>query len=359
MSLAAPLGAVMVERSKTAETCGLFPRQRPEFRHVYKHGQSRARANPINARKQLDLAMQIGVQRKLGKERLQRAAPPGAKPLDLRFQPGNQRFVAIALKPCLLPARIFLDLFDQPQPLLESCQSGIGGLPDLLAVRRTQGNQAGIDPVVLGPLQMKLRIGANLQRLKDDDDMAATAKPRHDIALISSACFDTNAFDPVPSQPVAKLPITSLVIGNLQNRLATAQRHVELVLAGIDPGRLRAMLGHLRLSLPCDANLAFLQPFGPDEEPVAILLRDDPSRSRAFDPTTGAPFRMAVQNGAFLSEQSILSRPRQYKTRGSTFQTLSFPRKREPSARQRCIGRTSGGAHSQAIAGAGFPLSRE
>src|SRR5207237_5610443 len=137
-----------------------------------------------------------------------------------------------------------------------------------------------------------------------------SAKPLHHIAFIPATGFDPDPLNPMPAQPGQKLRVSCFVIGDLQNIATATQRHIKFVLAGVDPGRSRDMLPHLRLSLPCDANLAFLQPSGPDEGPEAIQLRDDPKRSRAVDPTTGAPLRMAVRNGAFLSERCCFTRAR-------------------------------------------------
>ena len=56
-------------------------------------------------------------------------------------------------------------------------------------------------------------------------------------------------------------------------------------------------------SLPCDANPWFLQPSGPDEEPIAILLRNSPKGCGGNDPTIGGPARVAARAGPFLTER--------------------------------------------------------
>src|SRR5947209_7012803 len=102
-----------------------------------------------------------------------------------------------------------------------------------------------IDVVVLGMLQHELGVGAHLHRLEDNDSKAVRPQERNHRLLITPTCFDPNALDLALAQPGRQAPIARGAIVDLQLIRAFVDRHVQLVLAGIDPGAHGAILAHL------------------------------------------------------------------------------------------------------------------
>ena len=133
-----------------------------------------------------------------------------------------------------------------------------------LAHRRSAGcDERGIDLVVLGSLQVECGIGPDLCRLEYHNHKPLAAQLGDDRLFVTAAGFDPHAFDAVLSQPRQQNLVTFRRVVYLQLLLAAAvERYVELPLTGINPGTNYGTLGHLRRSLPCDANLEFVQPFG-------------------------------------------------------------------------------------------------
>src|SRR5437773_1001583 len=66
-----------------------------------------------------------------------------------------------------------------------------------------------------------------------------------DLLLPTPTCFDPNALDLALPQPGRQAPIARGAIVDLQLIRAFVDRHVQLVLAGIDPGAHGVMLAHL------------------------------------------------------------------------------------------------------------------
>jgi hypothetical protein len=64
------------------------------------------------------------------------------------------------------------------------------------------------------------------------------------------------------------------------------------------------MLVHLRRPFLVMRTLGSFNHPGPDEEPIAILLRNSPKGCGANDPTIGSPARVAARVGPFLTERT-------------------------------------------------------
>src|SRR3974390_2795078 len=92
---------------------------------------------------------------------------------------------------------------------------------------------------------------------------------------------------------------------NLQTLLASTQCDIELALASIDAGADRGIFAHLRRPFLVMRTLGSFNHPGPDEEPIAILLRPPALKaSVGYDPTIGGPTRVAPRAGPFLAERS-------------------------------------------------------
>ncbi len=87
---------------------------------------------------------------------------------------------------------------------------------DALLGRRTRRDQAGIDLVILGQLQVKLRIGPHLRRLKHHHREAVAAKMRHDIHLVAAAGLDPNPLYAMLTQPGRKPPVALRAVLDLK-----------------------------------------------------------------------------------------------------------------------------------------------
>jgi len=65
---------------------------------------------------------------------------------------------------------------------------------------------------------------------------------------------------------------------------------------------------------------------GPDEEPIAILLRTAVLyAAMGYDPTTGGPARRAIRAGPFLTERIHYTGPRSYKDGLSVAKPIMVP----------------------------------
>src|SRR5213592_101732 len=128
---------------------------------------------------------------------------------------------------------------------LQQRQTRIWRFVDVRGCGRAAGDQDRIDVVVLGMLQHELGVGAHLHRLEDNDNKAVRPQERNHRLLITPTCFDPNALDLALPQPGRQAPIARGAIVDLQLIRAFVDRHVQLVLAGIDPGAHGVMLAHL------------------------------------------------------------------------------------------------------------------
>src|SRR5438552_9632543 len=77
------------------------------------------------------------------------------------------------------------------------------------------------------------------------NNKAVRPQERNHRLLITPTCFDPNALDLALPQPGRQAPIACGAIVDLQLIRAFVDRHVQLVLAGIDPGAHGAILAHL------------------------------------------------------------------------------------------------------------------
>jgi hypothetical protein len=142
------------------------------------------------------------------------------------------------------------------------CNRGSGAAWIFRTAAVQEANKSGIDLIVLGPLQVEFGVGADLSRLEHHDHKPLAPQFGYDRLFVPAACLDADAFNALLSQPRQQRLVTFRRVLHLQLLAAAVDCHIKLPFAGIDPGTGRAMLGHLRRSLPCDANLKFVQPFG-------------------------------------------------------------------------------------------------
>ena len=88
---------------------------------------------------------------------------PLFEPADLALDQAVQPRLTEMLEPGLEPHQVVLDLLDEGQVIGQRLEPRIGRQPFAgLHEVRAGGNQSGVDPVVLGPLQTKLGKGADL-----------------------------------------------------------------------------------------------------------------------------------------------------------------------------------------------------
>jgi len=145
----------------------------------------------------------------------------------------------------------------------------------------TGGDQHGIDAIALGTAQVQFGEGAHLQRLQHDDRKAGGLQVAGDAPFVAAAGLDADALDAVAPEPVGNgLPAGGYVLGR-ERAISALYSDVKPILAGIDPGRARDAIDHLRLTPPCESNLSFEQPSGSDEEAGAIRLHESSPRLRA------------------------------------------------------------------------------
>ena len=109
---------------------------------------------------------------------------------------------------------------------------------------------------------MEFGVAPDLGRLEHNDHKPLAPQLGDDRLFVTPARFDPDAFDAMPSQPRQQHGVTFRRVLHLQLLAVAFDRYIELPLTGINPGTNCGTLGHLRRSLPCDANLEFVQPFG-------------------------------------------------------------------------------------------------
>ncbi|MEY9619936.1 hypothetical protein ABH982_003393 [Bradyrhizobium ottawaense] len=154
-------------------------------------------------------------------------------------------FVRAALQPILELCDVLLDLVDHRQMHGKRLQPGVWSGMDLLDRGGAGRNQCGIHFVVLGPLQMERGIGADLDRLKHDDDKPLASQFGDRRLLVTTACLDPNPLDLVALQPLHQLLVAFRRVLDLQLLRTAIERHVELIFAGIDSSTDRVTFGHL------------------------------------------------------------------------------------------------------------------
>ena len=92
------------------------------------------------------------------------------------MSPAPDAMIATGLPTCFDMRDVLCELLDQRQMLGKWRQAWIWRAMDLLRRRRADRDQRGIDSVVLGPLQVKLRVGAHLRRLKNNHHKTVAAQ---------------------------------------------------------------------------------------------------------------------------------------------------------------------------------------
>src|ERR1700733_9828957 len=122
---------------------------------------------------------------------------------------------------------------------------GSGGAWIVSVAAVQSATRPGVNLVVLGPLQATPCIGAHLRGLKHAHDEPSAAHLGHHGALIAAAGLDADPLDVVRSQPCQQPRVALRGIGEAPPFGGPCDRHVELVLAGINPGTHHVMLAHL------------------------------------------------------------------------------------------------------------------
>ena len=181
--------------------------------------------------------------------------------------------VAAGLEAVLEPRDILLDLVHHRELFGERQQSGIRRGMDLLDRGGAGRDQGRIDLVVLGPLQLELRIGAHLCRLKHHHDKSLAPQLGDNDLLIAATRLNPDTLDPMASQPVQQRLVSFRRVVDLQLRRAAVERDVELPFAGVNPGTDCGTLSHLRRPSLAMRTLGSFNHPGPDEVPIAISLR--------------------------------------------------------------------------------------
>src|SRR6266545_2721650 len=183
--------------------------------------------------------------------------------------------------------------------LCEWRQARIGRGVDFLDRRRASCDQGRVDLVVLGPLQDELGIGPHLRGLEHNDHEAIAAQLRHHGLLIAAARLNADPFDALAPQPGRQTPVAVRSVVDLQLLRTLIERRIELAFAGIDAGADHVMLAHLRRPFLVMRTLGSFNHTGPDEEPIAILLRTSAlAAAVGNDPTIGGPARAATRSRA-------------------------------------------------------------
>jgi hypothetical protein len=122
-------------------------------------------------------------------------------------------------------------------------------------------------------LQLELGISTHLRRLKHDHDKSPAPQLGDNGLLVAATRLDANAFDAMLPQPIQQYLVTLRGVVDLQLLRAAIERNVELPFAGIDPSADRGTFSHLRRPFLVMRTLGSFNHPGPDEAPIAILLR--------------------------------------------------------------------------------------
>jgi len=156
------LGAIVVEGSQTDERGGFFTANIAKFRSADDEGECGALSDAIDACRQRQAVRQVLMLSQLGGELLELERAPSLEANDLAVEATAQLHVPDGLTSGLEANDVLLDLLDERQMLSKRLQTRIRRLADRFSFGRTGGNQHGVDLVVFGPLQTKVRIGAHL-----------------------------------------------------------------------------------------------------------------------------------------------------------------------------------------------------
>src|ERR1700738_2590071 len=101
---------------------------------------------------------------------------------------------------------------------------------------------------------------------------------------------------------------------DLQLLLPSVPCGIELALASIDARTDRVMLAHLRRPFLVMRTLGSFNHPGPDEAPIAILLRQAAQKAAVgHDPPIGGPAWVAAQAGPLLTKHRQNTASRSYK----------------------------------------------
>src|SRR5215211_1481451 len=129
------------------------------------------------------------------------ASAQGLEAGDLRIPAVPDARITAGLLAGLEADDVLAKLLDERQMLGKRRQTRIGRGMDVLGRRRAGSDQGGIDLVVLGPLQVKLGIGAHLRGLQHDDDKTIAPQLCDDRLLVAAARLDPDPLDAMTPQP--------------------------------------------------------------------------------------------------------------------------------------------------------------
>src|SRR5207248_2620904 len=287
MSQTSSLAAVIVIGSKAGDGGGLFAADAADLGHAHQNGDRCARADAVHAGDQIEPVGEIAMLANGGEQLLEFALQLSLEPIDLLLPECADTRVAAGRTAGLDLGDILRELLEHRQTLGQRRQTRIWRFVDVRGCGRAAGDQDRIDVVVLGMLQHELGVGAHLHRLEDNDNKAVRPQERNHRLLITPTCFDPNALDLALPQPGRQAPIARGAIVDLQLIRAFVDRHVQLVLAGIDPGAHGAILAHLRRPFLVMRTLGSFNHPGPMKSrsrscsPAALVAREPPIRRPA------------------------------------------------------------------------------
>jgi hypothetical protein len=173
--------------------------------------------------------------------------------LDVCRDDVPQALIADVFEPCFQAGDVRFDLFDEGQLVAEPIQARIGRRCFLgIEHVRAGGDQHGIDAVAFGAAQVQPGEGADLQRLQDDDREAGRLQVPGDAPLVAAAGLDADPLHAFLAELGGEALPTCRRVVDRERITPAVDGDVEPVLAGIDPGRVRDSLDHLRLTPPCE-----------------------------------------------------------------------------------------------------------
>jgi hypothetical protein len=151
------------------------------------------------------------------------------------------------------------------------------------------GNQPGVDAIVLGALQAQLGEGAHLQRLQHDHAEAARLQMPGDAAFIAAGGLDADAAHAGGGEAFGELLPAVRAVVDVEALGRAVDRHVELVLAGVDAGAEYASIRHLRSTLPCQRTSRSGNHPGPMKRLARSCYEAARNGSGRTDPTPACP----------------------------------------------------------------------
>src|ERR1700741_685547 len=194
------LAAVVVEWSKTGQGCGFLPGDATELGHADQERQRGALADTGNAEHQFKTPGEIAMGTKTPGKVAYLRDPAFLQPPDVAVNNAPQLHLIDMLEPGLEADDVLLELFEEGQILRQFSQSWIRRDPRLIERCRAGCDQHRIEPVGLGPPQMRPAKRFDLDRLQPPHPEDATAQMLHHAAFVPARRLDTDAPPAGPGQ---------------------------------------------------------------------------------------------------------------------------------------------------------------